>query len=254
MTLSLIPKIHADHPDGRLGLVARARLNLALLASGRARNKSRRGHPDPLSEELQHPLLWQAVQAPEGPLAARAWGLARAHQPAWLINHGLRTYAWAQAFAVIGALRPDREVLYAAAMLHDAGLTPAAATPAEHCFAVRGARYARQALAAEASADRVEHVAEAIARHLDLQVHLHEGVEAHLLQAGAMVDVLGRGLQRVPADLREQVLQAHPRLQMKEALCRCMTTAVQGAPHSRAACYVRRLDFLRLIREAPFDE
>lgn len=82
-------------------------------------------------------------------------------------------------------------------MLHDVGLTPHAASPAEHCFAVRGARYARSKLQAHASEEQLHAVATAISLHLDLKVERSQGLEAHLLQAGAGVDVLGRGLGRI---------------------------------------------------------
>jgi hypothetical protein len=255
MTISLIPKIHADHHSGSLDLTQRWRLSVALLLARMARRaRSRKRTHQRVHAELLDPALWNAIEAPHGKLAGRAWELASDHQPAWLLNHGLRTHAWAQAFAVVAGLAPDREGLFAAAMLHDAGLTAAAATPASHCFAVRGARYAAQALDGATEPATLDLVAEAIARHLDLQVDLGDGAEAHLLQAGAMADVLGHRLPQLPLALRTHVLTTHPRLKMKEELCRCMTKEIAAAPHTRMHCYVRRIDFLGLIRQAPFEE
>lgn len=198
--------------------------------------------------------VWLAIKPPSDPLASTAWSLAHAHQAPWLVNHGLRTYAWGQALAVIGDLRPDTPCLFAAAMLHDAGLTAQAAHPGDHCFALRGARYARAALVGSADARRVENVAQAIARHLDFQVPVRDGVEAHLLQAGAMVDVLGRGLARISPSVRQQVLEAHPRLKMKVELCRCMREQVARSPQSRIGFYARKIGFIELIQRAPFEE
>jgi hypothetical protein len=255
MKSSLIPKIHADHHSGSLDLTERWRLSVALLLARIARQaRSRNRTRQRVQSDLFDPALWNAIEAPRGSLAAHAWELALAHQPAWLLNHSLRTHAWAQAFGVLAGLAPDREALFAAAMLHDAGLTPAAATPANHCFAVRGARYAAQALDGVAAPATLDLVAEAIARHLDLQVDLREGAEAHLLQAGAMADVLGHRVTQIPPALRTHVLTAHPRLKMKEELCRCMTKEITAAPHTRSDCYMRRIDFLSLIRQAPFEE
>lgn len=254
MSKSFIPKIHAGHANGALDLAQRLRLTAMLLAARWATRRRSTRRPEPAWQaELANPALWRAIAVPKGRLAERAWSLACAHQPPWIVNHGLRTHAWAQAFGVIGGLSPDGEALFSAAMLHDAGLTAVAALPADHCFAVRGAGYARRSLDGVADARTVEAVAEAIARHLDFQVDVGDGVEAHLLQAGAMADVLGRGLHRLAGTLREQVLSAHPRLGMKEELCRCMAREAAAAPHSRIACYVRRIDFLSLVRQAPFD-
>lgn len=254
VTSPFIPTIHAHHPDGALDLAQRLRLTAILLAARWAGRQRKSRRMSGLQTEFDNPRLWKAVEVPRGLLSDHAWALAVEHQPAWVINHGLRTHAWAQAFGVIGGLSADREALFAAAMLHDAGLTPVAATPPGHCFAIRGARYARQTLGRVTDPKTLDVVAQAIARHLDFQVNVFDGVEAHLLQAGAMADVLGRSVARVPRTVRERVLSAHPRLGMKEELCRCMVRESAAAPHSRVACYVKQIDFLGLIRQAPFDE
>ncbi|MCW7536742.1 HD domain-containing protein [Aquabacterium sp. A7-Y] len=226
-----------------------------LLLLGRQTIRFARSPRRPRGElrDIENPKLWKAIEPPTGRLAERAWSLAKASQPEWLQNHGLRTYAWAQALGVIGGLEAHDECLFAASVLHDAGLTPAAATPSEHCFAIRGARYARQALAPVGS-ESVEIVAHAIARHLDLVVPVGDGVEAHLLQAGAAVDVLGQGLARIPPVVREHVLHRHPRQQMKKELCRCMQQVAATAPSTRAGFYVRRIGFINLIERSPFEE
>lgn len=249
----LVPRIGAGHADGRLALLQQWRLTVLMLATATRRAGARTpARPTALSE-VQSPALWRSLKPPAGAMAERAWQLALRDQPVWLSNHGLRTHAWAQAMGLLADHQFDAEALFAAALLHDSGLTDTAASPPQHCFALRSARFARQALAGVGTPARVQLVAEAIARHLDFQVHLRDGVEAHLLQAGALLDVTGRGLSRVPVDLRHQVLAAHPRAGMKEGLCQCMGRVAQQAPGTRASLYVRRFGFLDLIRSAPFD-
>ncbi len=254
MSNVFIAKVHADHPDGALSLSQRLRLTAMLLAARWAVRRRKSRHTSELLSELGNPNLWKAIEIPSGRLAEHAWALASEHQPAWVVNHCLRAHAWGQAFGVIAGMSPDREMLFAAAMLHDAGLTPVAATPPGHCFAIRGAHYAKRTLEGVTDANTLDIVAEAIARHLDFQVELRDGVEAHLLQAGAMADVLGRNLARLPKPVRQHVLSVHPRMGMKEALCICMVRESVAAPHSRVACYVKHIDFVNLIRQAPFDE
>lgn len=254
MSNFLIPKIHAHHPDGALDLSQRLRLTAHLLAARWMRKRPRRRHMSEPRSEFENPKLWKAIEVPSGRMAERAWTLAREHQPGWLINHCLRTHVWGQAFGVIGGLCPKREELFAAAMLHDAGLTPIAATSPRQCFAIRGADYARRGLDGMADPDTLNVVVEAIARHLDFEVGVRDGVEAHLLQAGAMADVVGRNLHRVPQAVRQHALSAHPRMRMKDELCRCMVSESAAAPHSRMACYVKHIDFVNLIRQAPFEE
>lgn len=254
MSTSFIPKIHSHHPDGALDLPQRLRLTAILLAARWMERRRRSRRMSGVQAEFDNPKLWRAIEAPKGRLADRAWTLAREHQPAWVVNHCLRTHAWGQAFGVIGGLSPDREVLFSAAMLHDAGLAPVAASPSQHCFAIRGAHYAKRNLDGLTDARTLEVVADAIARHLDFKVDVRDGVEAHLLQAGAMADVLGRNVARIPETVRRSVLSVHPRIGMKEELCRCMARESAAAPHSRAACYVKYIDFLNLIRQAPFED
>ena len=254
MSNVLFPKIHAHHPNGALDLPQRLRLTALLLAARWMRKLPRRRHMAEPRSEFENPKLWKAIEVPTGGMAERAWMLAREHQPAWLINHCLRTHVWGQAFGVIGGLCPNRELLFAAAMLHDAGLTPVAAASPGQCFAIRGANYARSGLDGTADPSTLNVVAEAIARHLDLQVSVRDGVEAHLLQAGAMADVVGRKLFRIPQAVRQHVMSAHPRLRMKDELCRCMVRESAAAPHSRMACYIKHIDFVNLIRQAPFEE
>jgi hypothetical protein len=254
MLESLLPSVRANHHDGRLTLVERWGLTIALLAA-RARTAilpTRRRSV--LGVELQKSALWESLKHPCGPMAKMAWQLAFSRQPTWLTNHCLRTHAWSQALGAVADLQFDDEILFAAAMLHDAGLTDLARSPSHHCFALRSARFARQALASVAEADRLQAVAESIARHLNFHVDLSDGVEAHLLQAGAMIDVTGRGLSRIPATVRGRVLSLHPRMGMKEKLCECMRLVAEQAPRTRASIYVRHFAFLDLIRSASFEE
>lgn len=197
-------------------------------------------------EQVAHP--WDA-------LAFAAATAAQALQPPWLTNHGWRTYAWGTLLALNGDLRYDRSLFFSACMLHDLGLTPHAAVPRDQCFSWRGANAARDILQrAGASEAQLHCVAEAITLHPNLEVGVEQGVEAHLLQAGAGFDVVGQRSRDVPAALQQAVLGRHPRLGFKNAFCQCMTAESRGAPNARMGLYVRRLGFLDLIRKAPFDD
>ncbi len=252
MAFNSLPRILADHPTGQLTLLERWRTVTAALLMRTAR--SRRSNASAAAPAWMTGKLVASMLPPEGSLAQKAWQLAQAHQPEWLNQHTLRTWAFAQALGIVGDLAFDREQLFAAAALHDIGLVPEAATPTDHCFAVRGARYATRTLQAVASKRAVDIVAHAIARHLDLSVEPSDGVEAHLLQAGAMADVLGRGLSRLSTDYRQIVLERHPRAGMKHALCQCMRHEAATAPRSRMGLYVRRIGFVDLIQRAPYED
>lgn len=197
-------------------------------------------------EQIEHP--WDA-------LAFAASTAAQELQPQWLTNHGWRTYAWGTLLALNADLRYDKSLFFSACMLHDLGLTPHAAAPNDQCFTLRGARAASDILrAAGASQAQVHCVAQAITLHLNLDVGVEQGVEAHLVQAGAGFDVVGQRSREVPALLRQAVVDKHPRLDFKHQFCNCMQLESRSTPQSRSGLYVRRLGFLDRIQQAPFDE
>ena len=66
----------------------------------------------------------QDFTAPGSPVARAAYELAATcHTPA-LLHHVVRSWLWAEAFALVeGRPDADRELLYVAAVLHDLGST-----------------------------------------------------------------------------------------------------------------------------------
>lgn len=235
--------------DGRLGPPQRWRLALWAVATRLARRPRRR------AEALDDQRALASLAPPAGTLAESAWRHAQALPP-WLLQHSLRTFAWGRLLALRDGLAHDAPVLFASCLLHDLGLTAAAATPAQACFAVRGAQVAERLLRADgATAEAAHRVASAIALHLDPRVEADaHGAEAHLLQAGAALDVVGTRARELAPALRARVLTAHPRLQLKRELCTCLRAVAHEAPKTRVALYVNRFRFLELIERAPFEE
>jgi hypothetical protein len=236
--------------DGRLSLPDRWALAVSAV---RVRLAARRR-----ARQAALVLDARALGSIEPPMDALSQALSRVAaeaQPAWMLQHALRTYAWARLLALGGGAAHDGPMLYAASLLHDVGLTATAAEPREACFAVRGARAAQALmLRSGATAAQAHTVACAIALHLDLTVSAQQGAEAHLLNAGAGLDVVGRRARELDPALRQAVLVRHPRLAMKAQLCACMKREASRAPRTRMGLYVGRFGFLNLIEKAPFDE
>ena len=235
-------------------LSAMQRWRIALAAVGRRLAARRRtavvGQMPPVDAGALDYLV-----PPRDSLSEAALAIASRVQAPWLLQHGLRTYAWATLLGMTEGCRIDATTLYAASLLHDLGLTDFAAEPPSHCFAVRGARAAMRIAEASGAARRqAESLAAAIAAHLDLTVAPELGVEARLLQAGAALDVLGTRVGTIAPEQRKAVLARHPRLGMKSGLCRCLEREAIQAPDTRVAFYVRRFDFLALIERAPIDD
>jgi hypothetical protein len=243
---------------GMLSLSERWRLTLAAIRKHVSLHLETQGgeehRPAGLLQRLG-PHALEAIELPRDPLACAASSAAMELQPPWLANHCLRSYAWASLLALENGQVHDRSLLFASCMLHDLGLTPSAATPADECFTLRGARKAALILRVAGATDRqIECICEAITLHLNIEVGVAQGIEAHLLQAGAGFDVVGQRHDEIPATLRRPVLGRYPRLGLKHEFCRCAQRERRNAPNTRMGLYVRRLGFLDLIRKAPYDE
>ena len=65
------------------------------------------------------------MPVPDSALAKQARELIADVGWPWLVNHSVRSYAWAVELARHDDLRFDPEILYVSAALHDLGLVPA---------------------------------------------------------------------------------------------------------------------------------
>jgi len=199
----------------------------------------------------------EEVKPPDSEVAKQAALVCQQVSPAFLLNHCHRTYLWGHLIAKARSLPFDDELLYVAALLHDLGLTAAYAGCGEHaeCFSLDSAQgagaFARQA---EWPRERQEALTEAIVMHLNVVVPLKHGVEAHLLHAGAGLDVVGMNAEILGAETRRAVVQCHPREGFKKAFGKRLREEMRERPGGRICFLHKGLRFGELIRKAPFSE
>ena len=146
----------------------------------------------------------------------------------------------------------DEELFYVASALHDVGLSEKARCGEQcaMCFAVEGARAAEQFSDTVGwPSERRERLSEAISLHLNVRVGLAHGPEAHLLHAGASVDVIGARLKEIDLAGVHYVLDQYPRLDFNTEMAALMKDEARRKPDSRAAFLVS-LGFSRMIRES----
>jgi hypothetical protein len=128
-----------------------------------------------------------------------------------LFRHSCRVYCWGARLGVQRQLNFDPELLYAAAMFHDVGLIQAYHN-SDLRFEVDGANAARDFLRGHGiSAADTEKVWNAVALHTTPGIAEHMGPEIALTQAGAGMDVAGRGFERFTDEERAAVLDVFPR-------------------------------------------
>jgi hypothetical protein len=160
--------------------------------------------------------LSSTIMTPDSSLAKEATAILREHSTDLLFNHSMRVYLFGAEQGRQQKLRFDPELLYIAAAFHDLGLTKKFSSPSDR-FEVDGANAARQFLSAhDVSEHQVHTVWEAIALHTTPGITQYMNPEVALLYSGVGLDVLGRGLEQFPVDLREKIVAQYPRRNFKE--------------------------------------
>jgi hypothetical protein len=187
---------------------------------------------------------------PDSRLARAAENLARHRLTPALLNHSHRTFAFGTALGRLSGLDVDRDLLFAAAMLHDLGLT--SPTPRVD-FTMVGARAARD-LAEQVglSAPARNTLLTAITLHHSPGVTPAHGPVAYLLSAGAGLDVVGLRAWILPPDTVDAITSAFPRLGFKREFTAAFRTEAAHVPAGRAAFLRRYGAFSLAIRFAPF--
>jgi HD domain len=151
------------------------------------------------------------VVIPDSQLAREVAQLIRDTESDLLFYHSTRVYLWGALLGKSKNVAFDPELLYVAAMFHDIGLT-SAYRDSELRFEVDGANAARDFL-------RSHHVDEADVAKVWTAVALHTppGIPEHmhgeiaLVQAGAGMDVAGRGFDEFSEAQRAAVVAGFPR-------------------------------------------
>lgn len=171
---------------------------------------------------------FQLPDPPDTALTRDVLALARSSYQDPLLGHCIRTWFWANLLGARDGIKPDAELLYLACLLHDIALTDDYRPPeSAACFAVHGAEVARTTLA-DLGSPYADEVAEAIALHMNITVR--QGPEAHLLHAGAHLDVAGT----LPREAIRQVTTKHPRTGFPTCFATLMRREATERPNSRA--------------------
>ena len=151
------------------------------------------------------------VKIPDSKLARNVTEFIRDTESDLLFHHSVRVYFWGAMTGHRTGLTFDPELLYTAAMFHDIGLT-ARYRNSQLRFEVDGANAAQEFLRAHGIAESdVETVWNAVALHTTPGIPEFMRPEIALVQAGAGMDVAGRGYDAFNDVEREAVVAAFPR-------------------------------------------
>jgi hypothetical protein len=151
------------------------------------------------------------VMIPDSKIAREVTQLIRDTESDLLFDHSTRVYFWGALIGKRQSLTFDPELLYTAAMFHDIGLTQTY-KESRLRFEVDGANAAREFLRSHSISERdIEKVWNAVALHTTPGIPEHMHPEIALVQAGAGMDVAGRGYDHFTDEQREAVIAAYPR-------------------------------------------
>ena len=205
------------------------------------------------------------IPIPDSTLAAEATELVRDTESQLLFDHSLRVYLFGALQGRRLGLSYDPELLYIGAIFHDLGLTEKYRSPDER-FEVDGANAARRFLEQHGIPEAaIDVVWDAIALHTTPGIPKWKESEVALVTAGVELDVLGLGYDDVPADARQQVLAAFPRVDFKRRIVRAFAEGIAHKPQTASGNvkadvpekllpgYVRP-NFCAMIAASPFHE
>jgi len=151
------------------------------------------------------------VHIPDSKIAREVTQFIRDSESDLLFHHSVRVYFWGALTGNRMGLTFDPELLYTAAMFHDVGLT-ARYENSQLRFEVDGANAARDFLRGHGiSESDIETVWNAVALHTTPGIPEFMCPEIALVQAGAGMDVTGRGYDQFTDAQREAVIAAFPR-------------------------------------------
>jgi HD superfamily phosphodiesterase len=173
----------------------------------------------------------EGIRIPDTRLAREITQLVRDTESALLFNHSSRVYYWGALAGKRRGLKFDHELLYAGAMFHDMGLTPAHSSAHER-FEVDGAHTARDFLRSYGiDQNDIDTVWTAIALHTTPGIPQHMHPVVALLTAGVEMDVLGLAYAEYSDRERQAVVDAHPRTEhFKEDIIQAFYDGIKHKP------------------------
>lgn len=202
------------------------------------------------SGRRRDPGLGSSRPRPDSALTRAAATVARERLTPVLWNHSQRAYLFGAALGEMEGLDVDRELLLAAALLHDIGLPTREANVDFTSASSQAARVVADQVGLSTAA--TDTLRTAITLHHTPGVELEHGTVPYLLSAGAGVDVAGIRSWQLPPDLLAAAVAQHPRLGFKREFGAAWRTEASRVPTGRAALLRRYGAFDLAIKAAPF--
>jgi len=178
------------------------------------------------------------ARRPDSPLVAGAIEYARSVCEPYLFNHAMRSWLFAMTIGEAKGIDCDLEVVAVGTILHDIGLS--AAVPGPHRFEVNGASAARSFVVERGvSARRAQLIWDLVALNSTVSIALHKEPEVALGTMGIGLDYAGFGAELIPPTDMARILDAFPRLKMKEQFAESCCRLVAARPQTSSDNFLR---------------
>ncbi len=169
-----------------------------------------------------------------------------------VLQHSWRTFWFGLAIAAHQQRTVDLEFALISSLLHD--LTLEYPTPGR-CFALTGAEQAERYLLEQGADTAYAHrIGAEICGHLTVGALDDVTSPGGFVSAGAFADISGGGLEVMPKSFVTDVLERHPRLELKKVVRGAWKAQAQAVPGGRQQWLSRYASIRLLVLVAPFDE
>jgi len=208
--------------------------------------------------------LIAGVSVPDTPLVAAAIEHAQRLSEPYLFNHAMRSWLFAETVGRIKAIDYDREIVAVGTILHDIGLTASVSGP--HRFEVNGADAALAFIKGKGLSDRrAQLIWDLVALNSTPSLALHKEPEVAVGTMGIGLDYGGFGLASLQAGDVERILNAFPRLGMKQRFAETCCRLVTAKPETSYDNFLRdfgerfvpgykAVSTVDLLLNSPFDD
>lgn len=204
------------------------------------------------------------VTVPATAIVHKTFEYARQRYEPYLFNHVVRSWLFAVRTADIQGIGHDGEVVALGTLLHDITLNESFRGPRR--FEVEAADMARSfAVDNGLDARRAQLIWDSVALNSTPSIGLFKEAEVALCTAGIGLDVIGYQYNLIPRSEIAEILDAFPRLRMKQRMTRCFCHMAETVPETSYGSFLA--DFghryiagysapsvVDLVLDAPFEE
>jgi hypothetical protein len=212
----------------------------------------------------QPTCLIAGVSVPDSPLITAAIDYAKRLCEPYLFNHAMRSWLFAELIGQAKRIDYDRDVVAIGTILHDIGLTESVSGP--YRFEVNGAGAVLAFIEGRGLSDRAEQsIWDLVVLNSTPSLALHKEPEVAVGTMGIGLDYGGFGLEALQREDVDRVLDAFPRLGMKERFSDACCRQVKQRPETTQDNFLRdfgerlvpgykAVSTVDLLMNAPFDE